>query len=205
MRRLRETDVGFVNDPPLDRRLDHDPAAAVPWMTFEMRSDYAVQVLRGLREALPRTAADVELTELLNRRRAAIARWRRWVYHERRDEGWRTMLPYRSLDLLEAVVDAPDGTGWREAADRLRRELIEAISLSEGLRGSSFPRETLTLRVSRVKSPTLHSFRLFPAERFRIEIATGGPTAGSSCSGPTATTRFTSGNWSRSCSAIARA
>src|SRR5437879_3206836 len=48
VRRLRESDVGLVNSPVLDRRLDHDPKAAVPWMTFEGRSDDAWRVMLAL-------------------------------------------------------------------------------------------------------------------------------------------------------------
>src|SRR5262249_27378186 len=45
VRILRESDVGFVNDPRLDNALDRDPDRAVPWMTFEERSKYARDVL----------------------------------------------------------------------------------------------------------------------------------------------------------------
>ena len=114
VRLLREADVGFVNSPQLDHRLDYDAEAAVPWMTFERRSDYARSVLGSLTRDTPRSINDVTLSQgsrlpdLLRGRRALIARWRRWAYHERRDEGWREMTPYRSLRLLEEVTSSAD-------------------------------------------------------------------------------------------------
>ena len=110
VRLLREADVGFVNSPRLDHHLDYEAETAVPWMTFERRSDYARSVLSSLTRDTPRSINDVTLSQgsrlpdLLRSRRALIARWRRWAYHERRDEGWREMTPYRSLRLLEEVT-----------------------------------------------------------------------------------------------------
>lgn len=53
VRILRESDVGFVNDPRLDNALDRDPPRAVPWMTFETRSTYALEVLTKLSRERP--------------------------------------------------------------------------------------------------------------------------------------------------------
>jgi serine/threonine protein kinase len=180
VRLLRESDVGFVNSPQLDHRLDCEPGAAVPWMTFERRSGYARSVLGSLTRDTPRSVNDVALSQgsrlpdLLRGRRALIAHWRRWAYHERRDEGWREMTPYRSLQLLEEVTCSADEPARAKARAKLRDRIIDAISLSEGLRGNSIRRDFLGLRVSRVKSPSIRSYRLFPREGFGIEVAPGG-------------------------------
>src|SRR5207249_1680858 len=80
VRRLRESDVGLVNSPVLDRRLDHDPKAAVPWMTFEGRSDDAWRVMLALTQNTPAPGDDVPVETLLDRRRKLQSMWRRWGF-----------------------------------------------------------------------------------------------------------------------------
>jgi hypothetical protein len=180
VRLLREADVGFVNSPQLDHHLDYDADAAVPWMTFEGRSDYARLVLASQTRDTPRSLNEVSLphdarlAELLRRRRVLISRWRRWAYHERRDDGWQDMTPYRSLRLLETVTMSPDEQVRAQAREELKGRIVDAISLSEGLRSPSVRRNFLGLRVSRVKNPSIRSYRLFPRDGFRIEVAAGG-------------------------------
>jgi hypothetical protein len=149
VRLLREADVGFVNSPQLDHHLDHDAEAAVPWMTFEGRSEYDRSVLASLTRDTPRSLGEVALPddarlgELLRMRRTLISRWRRWAYHERRDDGWQEMTPYRSLRLLEAVTMSADEQTRGRAEEDLRDRIIDAISLSEGLRSPAIRREYL--------------------------------------------------------------
>jgi serine/threonine protein kinase len=172
---LREVDVGLVNDPPLDRRLDHDPMTAVPWMTFERRSSYAREVLKAAHGATPRTVDEVPAGELLRRRRRLIQRWRRWAYFERRDDGWRAMLPYQSLMKLGEVIMATEAQRLDEAKERLRNAIVRAVSLSEGVRNTEVSERYVALRVSRVRHPRLRSYRLFLRQEFHIEIDAPGP------------------------------
>lgn len=173
IRLLREADVGLVNTPQLDRRLDHDPAAAVPWMTFEKRSAYARKVV----ETLSRNVERPTLEETLKARRARIERWRRWAFFERRDEGWNLMLPYRSVSLLDQLLQPRDSEAQRQAGEELRNQVVDAMSLSEGMRHPEVRRKFLALRVSRVKNPSIRTFRLFPIENFTIQVPTGGALA----------------------------
>lgn len=173
VRLLREADVGSVNAPKLDGALDRSPDTALPWMTFEKRSDFARQVVgqlsidgRSQSEVLPLDGA-------LRERRQRIARWRRWAYFERRDEGWLNMLPYRSVPLVEQAIST-DPAEREAAALALRSEVLEAVSLSEGMRHPDIRRRFLALRVSRVKAPTVRTYRLFPQEVFSVHIPTGG-------------------------------
>lgn len=177
VRLLRDADVGFVNAPQLDRSLDHDPSSAVPWMTFENRSPYARRVMEGLSRSLPRSPEDATLHEIFNRRRTVIARWRRWAYFERRDEGWRRMLPYQSVEALESIV-SPTKLGRDDVAfQNLRDRIVDAISLSEGMRNETVRSESLALRVSRVRNPSIRSHRLFPKTKFSIQVASVGKLA----------------------------
>lgn len=168
---LRQADVGLVNDPVLDRRLDHDADGAVPWMSFDSRSKYAWDVLSARRRNTPRTQETTSLDELLRVRRTLIERLRRWSYYERRDDAWQDMIPYASWRLLSDVIYSPNKAERQIASAKLRDRVIEAISLSEGLRSTQVRRGFLALRVSRVKNPSIRSYRLFPASAFRIELA----------------------------------
>lgn len=175
VRRLRETDVGLVNHPTLDRRLDHDPERAVPWMTFEGRSDEAARVMTALTQNTPVPGDDIEFASLLERRRALQGIWRRLAYFERRDEGWRTMLPYRSIGLLERIVmPTTDGEGDLARAE-LRDRVVDAICLSEGVRNKTIRERYLALKITRVKDANLRSYRLFPKNSFTVHVAR--PTA----------------------------
>jgi serine/threonine protein kinase len=171
VRLLRETDVGLVNDPQLDRRLDADPGAAVPWMAFDGRSGYLRALLRVWSDDGPRTAEDADLRTLLDRRRRAVGMWRRWAYFERQDSGWTGMLPYRSLGLLEGVLNPTDDAQRASRAERLRNSVVEAISISEGLRHRDVRARALALRVSRVKDPSVRSYRLFPRTDFDVMVS----------------------------------
>jgi hypothetical protein len=171
VRLLRETDVGAVNSPNLDQRLNHDPRAAVPWMTFENRSPHCYDVLEAWTRSVPSSTAEARLEDLLARRRTLIARWRRWAYFERRDDGWKAMLPYRSLGLHERLVGIDSRSGGASAASELKDRAIEAVSLSEGLRSPNLRRRYLGLRASRVKNATIRSYRLFSKEQFQIDLA----------------------------------
>jgi hypothetical protein len=168
---LRQTDVGLVNDPPLDRRLDYDADSAVPWMSFDSRSGYGWDVLEAQRRNTPRSQETTSLGKLFDSRRSLIQRLRRWAYYERRDDGWNDMLPYRSWPLLSDVIYADSEAARDLAAARLRDRVVEAISLSEGLRTTQVRKDFLALRVSRVKNPTVRSYRLFPASAFRVQLA----------------------------------
>jgi serine/threonine protein kinase len=175
---LREVDPGRVNSPQLDRRLDRDAPDAVPWMTFEDRTQSPASILRDLTKNVPRYADGSDLGVLLTQRRALIERWRRWAYYERRDDGWRGMLPYRALRDLEEELTAlnsqPASGESAPVAQRPRDHVIEAISLSEGLNNPTLLSKYLALRVSRVKDPSIRSYRLFPKEAFQVKVSSYG-------------------------------
>lgn len=168
---LREADPGRVNAPQRDRLLDRTPDKAVPWMTFEGRTHGPVSLMREITRNTAMPGDEVSLASLLAQRRRLIERWRRWAYYERRDEGWREMLPYRSLADLEGVLSPDRAEG---AAAKLRDHVIEAISLSEGLRHPELLQKYLALRVSRIKQPSIRTYRLFAKEDFFVEVPSYG-------------------------------
>jgi len=174
VRLLREADVGLVDAPRLDRRLDAAPDSAVPWMAFDDRSSYQRELLHAWASAGPQSVEDASPAEVLLSRRRVVAMWRRWAYFERRDSGWADMLPYRSLELLERMLQARNDTDRQDGGLVVRDRVVEAISLSEGLRHPSVRGRYLALRVSRIKDPSVRSYRLFPRDDFEVLVGGGG-------------------------------
>jgi serine/threonine protein kinase len=171
VRQLRDADVGRVNHPMLDRQLDHDISGAVPWMTFELRSEAAAAQLRRYAADAPRPTDDVPFPSVVEARRRLAAVLRRWAFYERRDNGWHDMLPYTSIRLLEAAINSANQEEHDKACRDLRDRMVEAVSVSEGVRSPLLRRNYLALRVSRVKTATIRSYRLFPKDKFRIEVS----------------------------------
>jgi serine/threonine protein kinase len=170
VRRLREADVGRVNHPVLDRHLDSDPDGAVPWMTFDDRSPTAAAQVRQYAAGVARPTDDVPFPAVVDARRQLAAVLRRWAYFERRDAGWRNMLPYTSVALLEAVINATTDEDRDRACLDVRDRVVEAVSVAEGVRNPKLRRNYLALKVSRVKDAAIRSYRLFPKDHFRIEV-----------------------------------
>jgi serine/threonine protein kinase len=171
VRRLREADVGRVNHPVLDRQLNYDVDQAVPWMTFDERSGVAAAQLRRFASEVPRPSDDVPYPSVVEARRQLAGVLRRWAYFERRDDGWKAMLPYTSVGLLESVINAKTEEERLRACSDLRDRVVEAVSVAEGVRNPNLRRNYLALRVSRVKSAPIRSYRLFPKDSFRIEVS----------------------------------
>ncbi len=175
VRRLRETDVGRVNHPVLDRNLDHDVDAAVPWMTFDGRSEVATSKLRMFAASVPRPSDDVPSIAVVQARRRLAAVLRRWAYFERRDNGWQEMLPYTSVGVLEAVIQAATEEERAKASLDLRDRVVEAISAAEGVRNPLLRRNFLALRVSRANTTAIRSYRLFRKAAFRVDVTRPAP------------------------------
>lgn len=171
VRRLREADVGRVNHPILDRHLDYDIDGAVPWMTFDERSVAGAALLRRFASEVPRPGDDVPFPQVVGARRQLAGVLRRWAYFERRDDGWKGMLPYTSVSLLEAVINAKSDQERQLACDDLRDRVVEAVSVAEGVRNPKLRRSYLALRVSRIKDARIRSYRLFPKDDFRIDVS----------------------------------
>jgi serine/threonine protein kinase len=163
---LADVDVADVDDPRLDRALAFvSPAEDHSLFRFERRGKYDLQVLDSLFAELPRDATG----RVSNHRTAAyrhfIAMTRRRAFFERRDSGWRTMLPYRAADGLLAAVRGDDTT------ERLLDALLVAINRGEGLAHPDAIGHNLALEVRRVDGGSVRSYRLYPRERFSLALA----------------------------------
>lgn len=170
VRLLQGIDVGRVENPALDRRLYHHPWNAVAWMSVDSRSPYERKVLSALIDATTGPSDSDDARRVIASQRSLMSSFRRRAYFERRDEGWRKMLPYSSLMDLERALMLEDGPEATKVRDALLSDVIEAISMLEGVRHPQVRREFLCLRATRTKNASVLSFRLFPRSAFHLRV-----------------------------------
>ncbi len=165
---LQDMDVGAASDPRLDRSLDFvSPAQDRSRFGFADRGRYDHDVLRALYENLPRDFSGKPTPHRTETHRRYVAMARRRAFFERRDGGWRAMLPYRSGDRMLKMVR-------REAMPELALpEVLQAINRGEGLLDPSRLAGSLALQVRQVERGTIRSYRLYDADRFQLAIRDG--------------------------------
>ncbi len=161
---LRDVDVARADDARLDRMLDFlGPGEGVALQPFERRGTYDQDMLSKQHADLPRPG-DLTYEERLKAHQRYVAFMRRRAYFERRDEGWWQMLPYKSAsDMLSLIV----GEG---ALTEVRDTLIRAVNRGEGLADPDRLQGRLAIKVRHVENGSIQSYRVFPSERFRLEV-----------------------------------
>lgn len=163
---LSEIDVGEADDPRLDRALAFvSPTEDRTLFRFERRGNYDREILGSLYDELPRDASGRASAHRATAHRRFIAMARRRAFFERRDTGWRSMLPYKTADGLLSIV-----RGSR-TSDGLLESLLVAINRGEGLTRPERIGNHLALEVRRVESGSVRSYRLYPRERFSLALA----------------------------------
>ena len=162
---LSEVDVAEADDPRLDRGLDFvSPTEDRALFRFERRGGYDREILRSLYDELPRDISGKASEHRALAHRRFIAMARRRAFFERRDAGWRSMLPYKTAGELLAVVlgeQRPEG---------LLDSLLAAINRGEGLTHPERIGNNLALEVRRVDGGSVRSYRLYPPERFSLAL-----------------------------------
>jgi hypothetical protein len=89
---------------------------------------------------------------------------RRRAYFERRDSGWQGMMPYETAqDMLALVRRDPD-------EEVPLGDIIQAINRGEGLGDIERLGGKLALKVRNVEAGTIRSYRLFPGDRFSLDV-----------------------------------
>jgi serine/threonine protein kinase len=161
---LSEIDVGEVTNPDIDRVLDYLPPTAreMARFTFAQRDERDSQLLDAMHRELPRDSAVVSAPRRVTDHRDYVAMLRRRQFFERRDEGWKEMLPYRTADEFWRLV-----TGRADLGSYLDA-LLTAINRGEGLSDPKRLGNTLALRVRVVEHGTIRSYRLFAGEKFQL-------------------------------------
>lgn len=162
---LKAVDMGRTPDPQLDRELAFlPPGEELTRFSFTERGDYDQAILEKLFADLPRGYSGMGDANRVAAYQRYMAVARRRYFFERRDEGWRTMLPYRTGAMMLTLVKD------KVQAAATRADLIRAINRGEGLYDPERLGGGLALEVRRVDKGTIRSYRVFPADRFSVEI-----------------------------------
>lgn len=162
---LREIDVAEVSNPDLDRSLGflNPKAKAMGRFSFSERAGYDEELVETLFRNLPRDYSSKNRSRLIAKHRNFLAHMRRRHFFERRDSGWKEMLPYGSIQAFLATIKEP-GT---KAASEVTAVLL-AINRGEGLSDPARLGNLLALRVRQVDKGTIRSYRLFDGEHFTL-------------------------------------
>jgi serine/threonine protein kinase len=162
---LREIDVAEVSNPDLDRELGflNPNTKAMSRFSFADRAGYDDELAETLFRNLPRDYSSKNRSRLIAKHRNYLSHMRRRHFFERRDIGWKEMLPYGSIDPFLHAIEQPGTKSAEEVTSILR-----AINRGEGLGDPARLGNQLALRVRQVDKGTIRSYRLFDGERFTL-------------------------------------
>ena len=162
---LREIDVAEVSNPDLDRELGflNPETKAMSRFSFAERIGYDEQLVETLFRDLPRDYSSKNRARLIAKHRNYLSHMRRRHFFERRDIGWKEMLPYASID---PFLDAIERPGVKSSDEVIA--LLRAINRGEGLSDPARLGNQLALRVRQVDKGTIRSYRLFSGDKFTL-------------------------------------
>ena len=160
---LREIDVAEVSNPDLDRKLGflNPKTKTMSRFSFAERTGYDDELVEALFGNLPRDYSSKNRAKLIAKHRSYLSHMRRRHFFERRDIGWKEMLPYGSI---ESFLDAIEQPGVKSAEEVTA--ILRAINRGEGLSDPARLGNQLALRVRQVDKGTIRSFRLFDGDHF---------------------------------------
>lgn len=168
---LREIDVAEVSNPDLDRELGflNPKTKIMSRFSFAERIGYDDELVEALFRNLPRDYSSKNRARLIDMHRKYLSHIRRRHFFERRDPGWKEMLPYGSIDSFLGAIKGPGVKSADEA-----NIVLKAINRGEGLSDPARLGNQLALRVRQVDKGTIRSYRLFDGKNFslRTELET---------------------------------
>ncbi|QKX16917.1 protein kinase [Microbulbifer sp. YPW1] len=162
---LREIDIAEVSNPALDRELGflNPKTKVMSRYSFAERAGYDNELMETLFRSLPRDYSSKSRARLISKHRNYLSHMRRRHFFERRDRGWREMLPYGSIDPFVDAIEQPGA----KSADQITN-ILQAINRGEGLSNPARLGNQLALRVRQVEKGTIRSYRLFDGDHFTL-------------------------------------
>lgn len=162
---LREIDVAEVSNPDLDRELGflNPKSKAMSRFSFAERAGYDNELVETLFGSLPRDYSSKNRARLIAKHRNYLSHMRRRHFFERRDIGWKEMLPYGSIEPFLDVIKQPGA----KSADEVTA-ILQAVNRGEGLSDPARLGNQLALRVRQVEKGTIRSYRLFDGDHFTL-------------------------------------
>lgn len=175
VRLIRETDIGGVAIPHLDRELFFGKHRAKDYMEF---SDRKIQLFDQFNESKELIPAHEQTAESINRIQRIHKIFIRHHYFEGRAElidaeqgeqippmpSFIRRIPYQSMFRFVHLLQKGDKNGLTKHA------LSRAISLNEGCDNLAIDSKYLTLGSTEIKDPISKSFRLFNLDQFELNV-----------------------------------
>ena len=160
---LREIDVAEVSNPDLDRELGflNPKSKAMSRFTFSHRTGYDDELIETQFRNLPRDYSSKNRARLIAKHQSYLSHVRRRHFFERRDVGWKEMLPYRSIAPFLNAIEQPGAKSLDEVTI-----ILQAVNRGEGLSDPTRLGHQLALRVRQVDKGTIRSYRLFDGNHF---------------------------------------
>lgn len=160
---LREIDIAQVSNPEVDREMGFlNPMTRVmSRFSFAERSKYDDELMEKLFRNLPRDYSSKNRSRLITKHRIYLSHMRHRHYFERRDSGWKEMLPYEGIDRFLAAIKSSGAIGSIDITS-----ILQAINRGEGLTDPARLGNQLALRVRQVDKGTIRSYRLFDGTHF---------------------------------------
>ncbi|MCW7554514.1 protein kinase [Endozoicomonas gorgoniicola] len=166
---LKTVDIAQAPDPKLDRGLDFvAPALSQGSFGFEQRGHYDLDILARLYDDLPRDYNGKATQHRFQAHQQFVAIAKRRYFFERRDDQWRTMLPYSSAVSMIQLLKQ------ESSLDIALGKVLHAINRGEGLTDARRLGDNLALQVRQVDKGTVRSYRLFSADQFALAIRHAG-------------------------------
>lgn len=160
---LREIDVAEVSNPDLDRELGflNPKTKAMSRFSFAERAGYDDELIETLFRNLSHDYSSKNRARLIAKHRNYLSHMRRRHFFERRDGGWKEMLPYGSITPFLKAIEEPGAKSSEEVTT-----VLWAINRGEGLSDPARLDKQLALRVRQVDKGTIRSYRLFDGNQF---------------------------------------
>ena len=178
---LRETDIGNVAIPNLDRDLFFGQHINSHYLEFSDRKSNLIDDFNKIR--MP---AHEQTDELLDKIKTIQKTYIRHQYFEGRSDKYKKRLPYQSLfsfckalniDKENSVSDVVLNyvTGNDEFSEdsllELKISISQAISMNEGCKNKAIWKKHLVLSSSEINDPFSKSFRLFNLDDFELFVS----------------------------------
>lgn len=169
---LRETDIGDVAIPNLDRDLFFGQHINRHYLEFPGREFNLIDDFNKHKIWVP---AHEQTDELLTKIKSIQKNYIRHQYFEGRINNYQKRLPYQSLldfyKALNANSENSDSNMLNTSLSTLKSTISQAISMNEGCENGAIWKKHLVLSSSEIKDPFSKSFRLFDLDDFELFVS----------------------------------
>ena len=176
---LRETDIGEVAIPYLDRDLFFGKHLSKNYLEFAEREFSLLDVFNANKSYIPAHEQNTEIIQQIKTKHKSFVRHQYFegkselIDTDYRDEAndeivkmpsYLLRLPYHSVFTFVKILKSTNNE------DSIKRSISRAVSLNEGCNNENLDKDSLVLSSSDVKDPMGQSFKLFKLSDFELFV-----------------------------------